>query len=80
MAPHFFIFFDRLSSRNIFGKFSRDLGISSETFSSSFTGSVEIIGKALFGQFLLPFELISILLLLAVFAAVSLAKKDVVAK
>ncbi len=40
------------------------------------TGSIEIIGESLFQNFLLPFELVSILLLLGVFAAVALAKRD----
>ena len=39
-------------------------------------GSIESVGTALFNQYLIPFELTSLLLLLGVFAAVSLAKKD----
>lgn len=39
-------------------------------------GSVENTGRLLFTGYLLPFELTSILLLLGVFAAVALAKKD----
>ena len=39
-------------------------------------GSVEAFGNALFNQALIPFELTSLLLLLGVFAAVSLAKKE----
>ena len=39
-------------------------------------GSVEMIGRVLFKNYLLPFEVTSLLLLLGVFAAVSLAKKD----
>ena len=41
---------------------------------SSFSGTVEVIGQSLFHDFLLPFELTSLLLLLGVFAAVALAK------
>ncbi len=39
-------------------------------------GTVENIGKTLFRDYLLPFEWASLLILLGVFAAVSLAKKD----
>ena len=39
-------------------------------------GTVENVGLALFQDYLLPFELISILLLIGVFAAVALAKKE----
>lgn len=40
-------------------------------------GTVSNLGKALYGQYLLPFELISILLLTAMVGAVMLGKKDV---
>ena len=43
---------------------------------SDFYGSAEVIGNLLFNSYLLPFELTSILLLIGVFAAVSLAKED----
>ena len=39
-------------------------------------GTVEAIGETLFQKYLLPFELTSFLLLLGVFAAVALAKKE----
>ena len=39
-------------------------------------GTVQNIGRSLFRDFLLPFELTSVLLLLGVFAAVALAKKE----
>ena len=39
-------------------------------------GTVETVGYSLFQTFLLPFELTSVLLLLGIFAAVALAKKD----
>ncbi|MFZ5802344.1 MAG: NADH-quinone oxidoreductase subunit J [Candidatus Omnitrophota bacterium] len=39
-------------------------------------GSAKAIGKSLFTDYLLPFELTSILLLLGVFAGVSLARKE----
>lgn len=38
-------------------------------------GTVEKIGRALFRDYLLPFELTSLLLLIGVFAAIALAKK-----
>ena len=40
-------------------------------------GHTELIGKALFTQFLLPFEIASILLLVAIIGAVVLAKREV---
>lgn len=40
-------------------------------------GSVGNLGKILYGQYLLPFELISILLLAAMVGAVVLGKKDI---
>jgi NADH-quinone oxidoreductase subunit J len=41
------------------------------------TGHVELIGRTLFTEFLLPFEIASILLLVAIVGAVVLAKKEV---
>ena len=41
------------------------------------TGHVELIGKALFTDFLLPFEITSLLLLVAIIGAVILAKKKI---
>ena len=40
-------------------------------------GHVELIGKSMFTEFLLPFEIASILLLVAIVGAVVLAKKEV---
>jgi NADH-quinone oxidoreductase subunit J len=40
-------------------------------------GHTELIGKSLYTEFLLPFEIASILLLVAIVGAVVLAKKDV---
>jgi NADH-quinone oxidoreductase subunit J len=40
-------------------------------------GHTELIGKTLYTEFLLPFEIASILLLVAIVGAVVLAKKDV---
>ncbi len=39
-------------------------------------GTVENLGQNLFSHYLLPFEMISVLILLGIFAAVSLAKKE----
>lgn len=44
--------------------------------SKGILGSVEVFGSTLFRSYLVPFELTSLLLLVGVFAAVSLAKKD----
>ena len=41
---------------------------------SSIRGTIEVIGKILFTDYLLPFELTSLLLLIAIFGIVSLAK------
>ena len=41
---------------------------------SSVRGTIEIVGKILFTDYLLPFELTSLLLLIAIFGIVSLAK------
>ncbi len=49
-------------------------GVSALT--AGYTGSTENFGLALFQNYLLPFELTSLLLLIGVFAAVSLAKKE----
>jgi NADH-quinone oxidoreductase subunit J len=43
--------------------------------SVAFTGHTELIGKALFTDFLLPFEVTSILLLVAIIGSVILAKR-----
>jgi NADH-quinone oxidoreductase subunit J len=52
-----------------------------ETITASTTntdiGTVANLGKALYGQYLLPFEMISILLLAAMVGAVMLGKKNV---
>jgi NADH-quinone oxidoreductase subunit J len=46
-------------------------------FTVESVGHVELIGKAMFTEFLLPFEIASILLLVAIVGAVVLAKKEV---
>ena len=43
---------------------------------SSIRGTIETIGKILFTEYLLPFELTSLLLLIAIFGIVSLAKGE----
>jgi NADH-quinone oxidoreductase subunit J len=47
------------------------------SFTVESVGHTELIGKALFTEFLLPFEIASILLLVAIVGAVVLAKKEV---
>ncbi len=46
-------------------------------FAVESVGHVELIGKTMFTEFLLPFEIASILLLVAIVGAVVLAKKEV---
>ena len=41
---------------------------------ATMNGTIEVVGKILFTDYLLPFELTSLLLLIAVFGIVSLAK------
>jgi NADH-quinone oxidoreductase subunit J len=43
---------------------------------SSQTGMVEVLGKSLYGEYILPFELISVLFLVAMAGAVMLAKRE----
>ncbi|GGD59791.1 NADH dehydrogenase subunit J [Emticicia aquatilis] len=43
---------------------------------SSQTGMVEVLGKSLYGEYLLPFELVSVLFLVAMAGAVMLAKRE----
>lgn len=50
----------------------RDTGFIQKDFS----GTVEAIGGALFGPYLLPFELISAILLIGIFGVVNLAQKE----
>ncbi len=44
---------------------------------TSQTGMVETLGKSLYGEYLLPFELVSVLFLVAMAGAVMLAKREV---
>ena len=41
---------------------------------SSIRGTIEVIGKILFTDYLLPFELTSLILLIAIFGIVALAQ------
>ncbi|WP_064196893.1 MULTISPECIES: NADH-quinone oxidoreductase subunit J [Emticicia] len=43
---------------------------------NSQTGMVEVLGKSLYGEYLLPFELVSVLFLVAMAGAVMLAKRE----
>ncbi len=49
---------------------------SSEEFAVTSTGNTESIGEVLFTHYLLPFELASLVLLVAMIGAIVLAKKD----
>jgi len=46
-------------------------------FGSWWAGTAEEIGKLLFTQYLLPFEVISVLILIAILGAVVLARKEI---
>jgi NADH-quinone oxidoreductase subunit J len=51
-------------------------GLRDVRFGAWIGGTAENIGKALFTQYLLPFEVISILILIAILGAVVLARKE----
>jgi NADH-quinone oxidoreductase subunit J len=46
-------------------------------FGSWFAGTAQNIGRMLFTQYLLPFEIISVLILIAILGAVVLARKEI---
>lgn len=52
------------------------LAKSAQAPAAGYSGTTEVFGLKLFQDYLLPFELTSLLLLIGVFAAISLAKKD----
>lgn len=58
------------------GAISASRGIMDRALIAS-VGHTELIGKAMFGDFLLPFEITSLLLLAAIIGAVVLSKKKV---
>jgi len=60
----------------LIGSFKQMGAMGVSTVNKPEIGLVENLGKVLFSDFLLPFELSSILLLLAMVGAVLLAKKD----
>lgn len=64
------------SSLFFLGVLSAILTRLSFAFPQGVEGTVERVGEVLFRRFLLPFEMTSLLLLLAVFAAVAFAKKE----
>jgi NADH-quinone oxidoreductase subunit J len=51
-------------------------GIPVESASINISGNTQLIGKALYTQYVLPFEVTSLLLLVAIVGAVVLAKKE----
>ena len=72
-----FWFFGSLIGLTFFAEFflaSRAFLIAQPLEPSSIRGTIEVIGKILFTEYLLPFELTSLLLLIAIFGIVSLAK------
>ena len=52
-------------------------GLTDVQFGSWVQGTAENIGKMLFTQYLLPFEVISVLILIAILGAVVLAQKEI---
>jgi NADH-quinone oxidoreductase subunit J len=52
-------------------------GISVESASINLSGNTQLIGKALYTQYALPFEVTSILLLVAIVGAIVMAKKEI---
>jgi len=51
-------------------------GISVESASINLSGNTQMIGRALYTQYALPFEVTSILLLVAIVGAIVMAKKE----
>jgi NADH-quinone oxidoreductase subunit J len=51
-------------------------GISVESASINLSANTQMIGKALYTQYALPFEITSILLLVAIVGAIVMAKKE----
>ena len=50
--------------------------VRSAAFGAFQGGSAQAVGRALFTQFLLPFEVVSVLILIAILGAVVLAQKE----
>jgi len=51
-------------------------GISVESVSINISGNTQLIGRALYTQYALPFEVTSVLLLVAIIGAIVMAKKE----
>lgn len=60
--------------------YSKDVVPSPPTGKLSFTGNTEAIGESLFTTYLLPFEIASLILLVAMIGAIILAKKDILTR
>ena len=56
--------------------FSTSEGIPVESASINLSGNTQLIGRALYTQYALPFEVTSILLLVAIVGAIVMAKKE----
>ena len=52
-------------------------GISLSPIVANFTGNTAAIGKELYTRYMLPFEVTSILLLVAIIGAIVMAKKEI---
>jgi NADH-quinone oxidoreductase subunit J len=59
-----------------YGVLTGQLGVSQTTAQAFGAGSVEAIGQTLYTDYLLPFELASVLLLVGMVGAVALARKE----
>jgi NADH-quinone oxidoreductase subunit J len=60
----------------IVGRAFSNGGIAVESASINLSGNTQMIGKALYTQYALPFEITSILLLVAIVGAIVMAKKE----
>ena len=70
------IFFSGLAVAGFLGILIKTAHTLKLSQAAGINGTVEAVGESLFRNYLIPFELTSVLLLVGVFAAVSLAKKE----
>ena len=72
----FAIGFSALSLAGLFWVYKLAIAGTANPEPLSQAGSIEAVGRLLFSQYLLPFELLSLVLLIAIIGSVVLAKKD----
>ena len=70
------VFFTTAAFVGFIGYLSKFMIFPNEASTAGFSGQVELVAATLFRDYIGPFELTSLLLLVGVFAAVSLAKKE----